>query len=595
MDFEQGPSIGNHQFSIMASMSRRYSEFFIPTLKEIPAEAEIISHQLMLRAGMIKKLSAGIYNYLPYGLRALKRVEYIVREEMDKAGAIEVLLPGVQPGDLWMESGRWEHYGPELLRFRDRHNRESCLGPTHEEVITDLVRREVHSYKQLPLNLYQIQAKFRDEIRPRFGVMRAREFIMKDAYSFDIDDEGCNRSYERMYGAYEAIFRRCGLKFRAVEADTGPIGGSFSHEFMVLSSSGEDHIVSCQNCEYASNLEKAAVTVSEGDSYHAEEQEALHVVDTPGMKTIEEVSTFLSVPPERIVKTLIYQTDQGPVAVLVRGDHELNETKLRNVLNAQEVTMADPETIVTVTGAPVGFAGAVGLEVKILADFGIKGMKNMVMGGNEEDRHVLNVNEGRDFQVDHYADLRTITPSDVCPRCGGILRFGKGIEVGHIFKLGTKYSKALNATFLDKNGREAPIIMGCYGIGIDRTVAAAIEQSHDENGIMFPISIAPFQVTILLLETHEPRVREVADTLYEHLNGLGLTVLLDDRDERPGFKLKDADLLGIPVRVTVSVRTLQKDAVEIKLRSDRNLTLLPVSKSPAAIKEVVQGLYDSLR
>jgi len=579
----------------MASMSRRYSEFFIPTLKEIPAEAEIISHQLMLRAGMIKKLSAGIYNYLPYGLRAFKRVEHIVREEMDRAGAIEVLLPSVQPGDLWMESGRWEHYGPELLRFRDRHNRESCLGPTHEEVITDLVRKEIHSYKQLPLNLYQIQTKFRDEIRPRFGVMRAREFIMKDAYSFDIDDEGCSRSYENMYRSYQAIFRRCGLKFRAVEADTGPIGGSFSHEFMVLSNSGEDDIVSCQNCEYASNLEKAEVAVKEEDSHHAEKKEPSHVVDTPGMKTIDEVSTFLSVAPERIVKTLIYQTEQGPVAVLVRGDHELNETKLRNVLNVLELTMADPETIFAVTGAPVGFAGAIGLEVKILADFGIKGMKNMVMGGNEEDRHILNVNEGRDFQVDHYADLRTITPSDACPRCGGTLRFGKGIEVGHVFKLGTKYSKALNATFLDKNGQEAPIIMGCYGIGIGRTVAAAIEQSHDENGIIFPISIAPFEVTILLLETHEPQVREVAETLYQHLIDLGLTVLLDDRDERPGFKLKDADLLGIPVRVTVSVRTLQKDAIETKLRSDRDLTLIPVSKAPAAIKEVVQGLYDSLK
>ncbi len=579
---------------IMASLSRRYSQFFTPTLKEIPAEAEIISHQLMLRAGMIRKLAAGIYTYLPFGLRALKRVESIVREEMDRAGAIEVLLPGVQPGDLWMESGRWDQYGPELLRFRDRHNRESCLGPTHEEVITDLVRREIHSYKQLPINLYQIQTKFRDEIRPRFGVMRAREFIMKDAYSFDIDEEGANRSYERMYVAYEAIFGRCGLKFRAVEADTGPIGGSFSHEFMVLSDTGEDDIVSCQNCPYASNLEKAEILARKDDSKYTEREEELQVVDTPGIRTVDEVTKFLSVRPEKLVKTLIYQTEHGPIAALVRGDHELNETKLRNVLNVQELTMADPETVFDVTGAPMGFAGAIGLQVKKVADFALKEMKNMVMGANEEDKHILNVNEGRDFQVETYADLRMITSSDPCPRCGGELLFGKGIEVGHVFKLGTKYSTALKADFLDRNGQETPFVMGCYGIGIGRIVAAAIEQSHDENGIIFPISISPFEVTILPLEMHEAHVREVAENLCQQLSDLGLTVFIDDRDERPGFKLKDADLLGIPVRVTVSLRTLKKDAIEIKVRSKPDLRLIPVDKAPKAVKEVVQVLYDSL-
>jgi len=579
----------------MASISRRHSQFFTPTLKEIPAEAEIISHQLMLRAGMIRKLAAGIYTYLPFGLRAIKKVENIVREEMDRAGAIEVLLPGVQPGDLWMESGRWDHYGPELLRFKDRHNRESCLGPTHEEVITDLMRREIHSYKQLPINLYQIQTKFRDEIRPRFGVMRAREFIMKDAYSFDIDEEGASKSYERMYVAYEAIFRRCGLKFRAVEADTGSIGGSFSHEFMVLSNSGEDDIVSCQNCPYASNLEKAEVLAREDDSSNTEREKGLRVVDTPGIKTIDELTRFLSVRPEKLVKTLIYQTEHGPIAALIRGDHELNETKLSNVLNVQELTMADPETVFDVTGAPMGFAGAIGLKVRKVADFALKEMKNMVMGANQEDKHILNVNEGRDFQVEKYADLRMITSSDPCPRCGGVLRFGKGIEVGHIFKLGTKYSKALKANFLDRNGQETPIIMGCYGIGIERTVAAAIEQSHDENGIIFPICICPFEVTILPLEIHESHVRKVAENLYQHLSDLGLTVFLDDRGERPGFKLKDADLLGIPVRVTVSLRTLKKDDIEIKLRSKPDLRLIPVSNAPKAVKEVVQGLYDSLK
>jgi len=579
----------------MASISRRYSKFFIPTVKEIPAEAEIVSHQLMLRAGMIRKLTAGIYTYLPYGLLAIKNTETIVREEMDRAGAIELLLPGVQPGDLWMESGRWDYYGPELLRFKDRHKRESCLGPTHEEVITDLARREIHSYKQLPINLYQIQTKFRDEIRPRFGIMRAREFIMKDAYSFDIDEDGSDLSYEKMYAAYEAIFKRCGLKFRAVEADTGPIGGSYSHEFMVLSNSGEDDIVSCQDCNYASNLEKAEVEIRESDPKNIEKEEGLQIVNTPEMRTIDEVTKFLSTGPKKLVKTLIYQTEHGPVAALVRGDHDLNETKLRNVLNVQELAMADPETVFNVTGAPMGFAGAIDLKVQILADFAIKEMKNMVMGANKKDKHILNVNEGRDFQVEQYADLRMITSSDPCPRCGGKLVFGKGIEVGQVFKLGTKYSTALKANFLDKNGRETPIIMGCYGIGIGRVVAAAIEQSRDENGIIFPISISPFEVIILPLEIHEAPVRKVAENLYQHLSNLGLAVFLDDRDERPGFKLKDADLLGIPVRATVSLRTLKSDSIEIKLRSKPDLRLLSIDKTPEAIKEVVQSLYDSLK
>ena len=579
----------------MASISRRYSQFFIPTVKEIPAEAEIVSHQLMLRAGMIRKLTAGIYTYLPYGLLAIKNTETIVREEMDRTGAIELLLPGVQPGDLWMESGRWDYYGPELLRFKDRHKRESCLGPTHEEVITDLARREIHSYKQLPINLYQIQTKFRDEIRPRFGIMRAREFIMKDAYSFDIDEEGSSLSYEKMYAAYEAIFKRCGLKFRAVEADTGPIGGSFSHEFMVLSNSGEDDIVSCQDCKYASNLEKAEATIRESDSKNSEKEEGLQIVDTPEMRTIDEVTKFLSIGPEKLVKTLIYQTEHGPIAALVRGDHDLNETKLRNVVNVQELTMADPETVFDVTGAPMGFAGAIGLKVRILADFSIKEMKNMVMGANKNDKHTLNVNEGRDFQVEQYADLRMITSSDPCPRCGGKIVFGKGIEVGQVFKLGTKYSTALKANFLDKNGQETPIIMGCYGIGIGRVVAAIIEQNRDENGIIFPISISPFKVSILPLEIHEASVRKVAENLYQHLSNLGLAVFLDDRDERPGFKLKDADLLGTPVRATVSLRTLKSDSVEIKLRSKPDLRLLSIDKTPEAIKEVVQSLYDSLK
>ena len=544
---------------------------------------------------MIRKLASGIYSYLPYGLIAIKKVETIVREEMDRAGAIELLLPGVQPGELWVETGRWDYYGQELLRFRDRHNRESVLGPTHEEVITDLARREIHSYKQLPLTLYQIQTKFRDEIRPRFGVMRAREFIMKDAYSFDADEEGSARSYEVMYATYEAIIKRCGLKFRAVEADSGAIGGSFSHEFMVLSSSGEDDIVSCRKCDYASNLEKAAVQVNEHDANDAETEKELQIVDTPGIKTVEEVTQFLSIGPEKLVKTLIYQMEEGPVALLVRGDHEINETKARNALTVQELTMAEPETVINVTGAPIGFAGAIGLKVRIVADLAIKGMRNMVMGANQEDKHILNVNEGRDFHVEKYADIRTITSFDQCPRCGGELLFGKGIEVGHVFKLGTKYSKALEAKFLGRDGRENPLVMGCYGIGIGRLVAAAIEQSHDDNGIIFPVSIAPFEVTILPLEMYEAGVKNAAEELYRCLSEQGLAVFLDDRDERPGFKFKDADLLGIPVRVTVSLRTLKNDSFEIKLRHNSELSLVSVSKAPEAIKEIIQSLYDSLK
>jgi prolyl-tRNA synthetase len=576
-------------------MLKRYSQFFIPTLKEVPAEAEVISHQLMLRAGMIRKLAAGIYTYLPFGLMAIKKAENIVREEMNRAGAVELLLPAVQPGDLWMESGRWDYYGPELLRFKDRNNRESCLGPTHEEVITDLVRKEIHSYKQLPITLYQIQTKFRDEIRPRFGVMRAREFIMKDAYSFDKDEDSANRSYERMYEAYDAIFRKCGLKFRAVEADTGSIGGSFSHEFMVLADSGEDEIVSCQDCRYASNLEKAEAKYNQDDHKDKSPEKDLQVVETPNIRTVEEVTKFLSVGAEDLVKTLIYQTSNGPIAVLVRGDHELNEIKLKSVLNVQELSMADPETVAHITGAPMGFAGAVGLKIQILADFAVKGMKNVVMGANEKDKHILNANEGRDFRVKEYADLRVVTASDPCPGCGGALRFSRGIEVGHVFKLGTKYSQSLKANFLRADDKETPFIMGCYGIGIGRTVAAAIEQSHDRNGIIFPISISPFEVTILPLEMYDAGVKKAAEDLACKLSDSGLSVLLDDRDERAGFKLKDADLLGIPIRVTVSLRTLKEDSVEIKLRSDPDLRLIPMKEGLRAIKEITQGLYDSLK
>ncbi|MBW1817668.1 MAG: proline--tRNA ligase [Deltaproteobacteria bacterium] len=574
----------------------RYSGYFLPTYKETPAEAEIVSHQLMLRSGMIRKLASGIYTYLPFGLRSIRKVEAIVREEMNRAGAIEVLMPAVQPAELWQESGRWEYYGRELLRFKDRHNRDACLGPTHEEVITDLIRNDVHSYKQMPVNLYQIQTKFRDEIRPRFGIMRAREFIMKDAYSFDVDEEGAGLSYERMREAYSRIFQRFGLKFRAVEADTGTIGGSYSHEFMVLAETGEDQIVNCGQCDYAANLEKAEIVEKQDPAgENPEDMKPVEEIATPGAGTIEEVTAFLSVPAERLIKTLIYVVDEETVAVLVRGDHELNETKLRNLLGAQSAELADAALIEETTGSPVGFAGPPGIKTRIVADTAVKSMSNAVTGGNREDLHLKNVNMKRDFNVDLFGDLRVIRPGDACPRCGGDIHFGKGIEVGHIFKLGTKYSSALNAVFLDENGAEKTIVMGCYGIGIGRTVAAALEQNHDENGMILPIPIAPFEVTILPLQMHDATVVETAEKIYSDLSDQGVDVLLDDRDERAGVKFNDADLLGIPVRVTVGSRGVKNGEVEIKLRKAADGTTAPLDGASNAVLNQVAALYDSLK
>ncbi len=574
----------------------RFSKYFIPTYREVPAEAEVISHQLMLRAGMIRKLTSGIYTYLPAGLKSIRKVENIIREEMNRAGAIEILMPAVQPGELWEESGRWDYYGRELLRFKDRHNRDACLGPTHEEVITDLVRKEIHSYKQMPVNFYQIQTKFRDEIRPRFGLMRGREFIMKDAYSFDTSEEAATRSYESMYEAYTRIFRRCGLKFRAVEADTGTIGGSFSHEFMVLAETGEDQIVNCVDCDYAANLERAEILppdVPAGpEPMSVNSMEEVH---TPGVKTVEEVTSFLSISPDQLIKTLIFVADGTIVAVLVRGDHEINEAKLRRFLGAQAVELAGPDLVEEATGAPMGFAGPVGLEVRIVADYAVRVMSNGVTGGNRLDTHLKNVALNRDFDVDAFGDLRLVTPQDPCPRCGGRIRFGRGIEVGHIFKLGTKYSSALKAVFLDEAGREQPVIMGCYGIGVGRTVAAAIEQNHDSRGIVFPIPIAPFEVTVLPLQMHEPSVAEAAETIYQRLSDAGMDVLLDDRDERAGIKFNDADLLGIPVRVTIGVKGVRNGHLEMKMRTDSESVNIPLAEAPAAIQEKVKDLYDSLK
>ena len=554
----------------------RYSEMFLPTLREVPSDAEIISHQLMIRAGMIRKLTSGIYTYLPLGYRVIRKLENIIRQEMNRAGAQEVFMPTVQPRELWEESGRWSLYGKELLRFKDRNDRECCLGPTHEEVITDLVRNEIKTYRHLPRNLYQIQTKFRDEIRPRFGVMRCREFGMKDAYSFDADEEGAEISYQKMFDAYTEIFKRCGLEFRAVEADTGSIGGSFSHEFMVMAATGEDSLVFCSNCEYAANLEKAEIAAPEIHPVHTEDILPLELVHTPDMKSIEEVSSFLRVAPRDIVKTMIYSADGNPVAVLVSGDEEVNEIKVKNYLNCDVLEMATDEVIHKVTGAPRGFAGAIGIKVKIIADYSLSNMTNFVMGANKEDYHVKNVNIGRDLAVAAFADLRIARNTDLCARCGSALKFARGIEVGHVFKLGTKYSKAMKAQYLDKNGKERYMIMGCFGIGVGRTVAAAIEQNHDENGIVWPVPLAPYQVIITPVNVNDEKIKKMSVQLYEALQQRGIEVILDDRDERAGVKFKDADLIGIPLRVTVGQKLLIDGVLEVKIRRTGEVKMLAV-------------------
>lgn len=540
----------------------RFSQFFLPTLRETPAEAEIASHKLMLRAGMIRKSSAGIYTFLPLAYRVIKKITRIVEEEMDRAGGVEILMPIVQPAEIWQQTGRWDVYGDEMFRLKDRHGRDFCLGPTHEEMITTVVKNEVRSYRDLPLRIYQIQNKYRDEIRPRFGVMRAREFIMKDLYSFDRDEEGLSRSYQAMYEAYTRIFQRCGLKFRAVEADSGAIGGDVSHEFMVLADSGEAIILYCDSCDYTANVEKAAAAPVKKDEAPLMPVEK---VATPGKTSIPEVAEFLALPAEKLIKTLFYKTDDEFIAALVRGDDELNEIKLGNFLN-KPYRLAPPEEVGERLSLPVGYVGPCGLaekKVRVVADLRIQAMANAVCGANEEGYHLINVNPGRDFAVDEYLDLRTARAKDACPRCPGTLQETRGVEVGHIFKLGTKYSSALRATFLDEEGKEQPMIMGCYGIGISRIMAAAIEQNNDEDGIKWPLPIAPFQVIIVpVTEKELPPAEEV----YTKLTAAGVEVLLDDRSERAGVKFKDADLIGIPLRLTFGPKALADGEVEVRIR-----------------------------
>jgi prolyl-tRNA synthetase len=566
-------------------------------LKETPSEAELVSHKLMLRAGFIRRLAAGVYSFLPLGYRVIKKIETIIREEMDKSGALEVFLPVLSPSELWQESERLNQYGPELMRISDRHNRSFCLGPTHEEVITDLVRSDVRSYRQLPLNLYQIQTKFRDEIRPRFGVMRAREFLMKDGYSFDRDMDGARKTYRAMNEAYESIFRRCGLEYRAVEADSGPIGGDVSQEFMVLADSGEDKIAVCDSCRYAANLERAQSRKPK-PSENPPSPEPIRKVHTPDIHTVEQVSTFLKCRPEDLVKTLvikaIYGQEEKIFAVLIRGDHELNETKLKNFLRCDTLEMADAEIVERVTAAPVGFAGPIGLkDIPILADKTIRSMVNFVTGANLADYHYIKVNRDRDFEVapENFGDFVNVCQGDQCLHCEGKVRLLRGIEVGHIFILGTKYSSALSCNFLDEQGKENPMVMGCYGIGVGRTAAASIEQNHDENGIIWPYSIAPFQVMILPLDMKNAEVLNLAESLYKTLTSEGVEVLLDDRDERPGAKFKDADLIGIPLRITIGARDLKKNMVEIKERKTGAVEKVASEK----ILEAIRGKISKFR
>jgi prolyl-tRNA synthetase len=569
----------------------RWSKTFISTLKEDPADAEVVSHKLLVRAGFIRQLSRGIYDYLPLSLKVIRKIETIVREEMDRAGAQELLLPIACPAELWQESGRWELYGKELVRFKDRHERDFCLGPTHEEVVTDLVRRIVRSYRELPLNLYQIQTKFRDEVRPRFGLMRGREFIMKDAYSFHADVEDCRREYDNMFQTYKRIFTRCGLQFRPVEADTGAIGGSQSHEFQVLAESGEDAIVSCNKCEYAANVQKAEIKARRPAARDLnEESPGLQKVSTPGKKSVPEVAEFLKLAPERFIKTLVYKTDAGElVAALVRGDHEINEVKLQAVLGSREVALANEAEVAAATQVVPGFLGPIGLKLRVVADLSVQGMRGAVTGANEADAHFMEVDQERDFTPSAFADLRLAVDGDPCPRCDqGRLETYRGIEVGQVFYLGKKYSESMGATYLDAEGRERPVEMGCYGIGISRLVAAAIEQNNDANGIIWPFSIAPFHVLLLPINYKDQAIQAVSDRLYQELQKRGIEVLLDDRDERPGVKFKDADLIGIPLRLTVGAKGLEKGRVELRWRRDGKVDEILLDEALQKVQSIVK-------
>lgn len=563
----------------------KMSNMLVLTMKEVPAEAEISSHQLMLRAGMMRKMASGIYNYMPLGLKVLKKVEDIVREEMNNTGAQEFLASAMIPGELWQESGRWDAYGAEMFRVKDRNDRDFCLGPTHEEVFTDIARNEIKSYKQLPINLYQIQTKYRDERRPRFGVMRSREFVMKDAYSFDKDQEGLDISYNKMHDAYVRIFNRCGLDAKPVEADSGAIGGSNSAEFMVKSEVGEDDVVFCTCCDYAANIEKA---VSTPEISQEEAKNELSEVETPNARTIEELVKFFNTTEKKFAKTLIFNADGKIVAVMVRGDREVNETKVANALGGvNNLQMATEAEVKKATSAAVGFAGPIGINVDtLLVDNEVANMYNFIVGANKTGYHYENANYGRDFEGT-LGDFRNITEGEKCPKCGGKVTIARGTEVGHIFKLGTKYSEAMNANFIDENGQSKPFIMGCYGIGVTRTMASIIEQNHDENGIVWPLAVAPYEVSVIPVNSKDEEQMKIAEEIYTQLKGLGVDVIMDDRKERAGVKFKDSDLMGIPMRITVG-KKITEGQVEFKLRNAEDTETIDIADVYNRVKNVFE-------
>ncbi len=572
----------------------KFSEIFIPTLKEEPAEAEIVSHKLLFRAGMARKVASGIYSFLPMGFRVLRKIERIIREEMDAVGAQELLMPAMQPAELWMESGRWYEYGPEMFRVKDRNERDFCLGPTHEELITALVRGELRSYKQLPQTFYQIQMKFRDEIRPRFGLMRAREFLMKDAYSFNATIEELEKSYAEMDKAYSRIFKRCGFNFRSVEAASGLIGGKVSREFMVLAESGEDAIFYCDSCDYAASSEVAKPRLAEPSK---EPTRKIEKVETPGKKSVAEVAEFLGVAPDRLVKTLIYRCDRSLVAVLIRGNREVNDSKLAGVLGTSAFHMLTEAEFREEPGLVSGFVGPVGLrgDIKLIADDEVAMLANFVVGANEENAHYVNANAGVDFEVEEWADLKMAKEGDPCPECAsGRLSSARGIEAGHIFQLGTKYSEAMGATFVSEEGELRPYIMGCYGIGVSRLVAAAIEQHHDGDGIIWPVSIAPFEVEIIPLKLEDDDIKSAAEGIYGELASKGVEVLLDDRTESPGKKFADADLIGIPVQLIIGPRTLRAGNAEIKIRSTSKRKEAKIEDAADECVRILKALFAEL-